>query len=117
MSKKPDIAIQQDTKIIQQILKGLPKGGDGAVLNNISIGQLVVNSGPGDGIKTPADATEAMTMLEKILDILPDPKLENLKLLAYEVARKRKKTQNGAADWLGVSVRAYRDKTKLLMEA
>jgi hypothetical protein len=97
-----DIILNQDVKVMQQLVKDMSSG-EGNTFNNI--GQINIIS----------EGTNPHNILSRVLDLLPDPKLENLKLLAYEVAKDKCDSKAEAARYLGVSDRTLRPATPKLV--
>jgi hypothetical protein len=107
MKKKvPEMIWHQDNKILQQVIKQLLDSGEGNNINLITVGQVFL----GEGDSSPSK------MLEKILDLLPEPRMKNLVDMATNVALGKFKASRHAAGYLGVAERTMRYKEKALKE-
>ena len=96
MKKEPDILIDQQPKIVNQILKMLPGDMKNQInIPIISIGQMVNNSS-GD--------FDFMAFLQS----LPEPRLKNLKCKAINMARTFFNNDVEVAKFFGISYRQLR---------
>lgn len=100
--------IRQDLKIAQQFIKHLAGSKDRVQFNVINVGQVRVDSS-----FTSKDLRE---MLEFVLERLPEPRLDALNDMAYEVALSKFSTTTQAAHWLGRTYRCLTSKKRKLAE-
>lgn len=90
-----DIQIVQDTKILQQILKTIPENMHNQI-NVIMVNQVNHGNGNGEDFE-----------LERYLESLQPPRLQNMINKCLEVAKKKFITEGDAANWLGGSRRLF----------
>ena len=94
--KLPDVKMEQDQKIAQQVI-------DRAIRSNKEIAINVFNIGQ---INNLGNQNNDNNVLKKYLESIPQPRLFNLNKDVISLALADHETQKDAAEWLGISQRA-----------
>jgi hypothetical protein len=103
-----DVKIIQDIKIVQQIVKDVlhSRSGEGVTLNVVNIGQILHSYSQRNLALPDLQYLPPKELdLRKFVDALPEPRLDSLIRIAYEIALKSFEYQKDAACWLGISER------------
>lgn len=111
--EKMEIAPMISQQVLDRIISQGPKNGQVMNVTSLQIGgNLTINTGepaPKPEVRLPEgeDGREAVELMIRLLNLLPEPRLENLRLLALVTAREAFTTQAQTAAFLGVSPRAF----------